>query len=83
MITLKEAFKIAQDYVGQGALLSKVADETDNFWVFDYDTDKVLIGPHPIAVDKKDGRVWGIFPPLLSDEQGRALEHAKKVEVPE
>lgn len=83
MITLKEAFKIAQDHGTYGFPLSRIADETDEFWVFYLDTDKVLIGPGPIAVDKKDGRVWGIFPPLLSDEQESALEHAKKVEVPE
>lgn len=83
MITLKEAFKIAQDYNGSGIPLSRIAEETDKFWVFYLDTDKVLIGPGPIAVDKKDGRYWDVFSPLMSDEQGRALEHAKKVEVPE
>ena len=83
MITLKEAFKIAQDHGTFGFPLSRIVDETDDFWVFHLDTDKVLIGPRPIAVDKKDGRVWGIFPPALTDEQIEALENAKEVEVPQ
>lgn len=82
MITLKKAFEIAQDHGTYGFPLSRIANETDDFWVFYLDTDKVLIGPRPIAVDKKDGRVWGVSPIDMTSEQLEALENAKEVEVP-
>ena len=82
MITLKKAFEIAQDHGTYGFPLSIIANETDDFWVFYLDTDKVLIGPRPIAVDKKDGRVWGVSPIDMTSEQLEALENAKEVEVP-
>ena len=82
MITLKKAFEIAQDHGTYGFPLSRIANETDDFWVFYLDTDKVLIGQRPIAVDKKDGRVWGVSPIDMTSEQLEALENAKEVEVP-
>lgn len=39
MITLKEAFKIAHDFNGSGIPLSRIADETDDLWIFLLDTD--------------------------------------------
>lgn len=83
MITLKKAFEAAQAHCQFDIPLSRIADETDDFWVFHFDTDKILIGPRPIAVDKKDGRVWGVFPPSMPDEQLDAWENAKQVEVPQ
>lgn len=81
MITLKEAFEIAQAHGTYGFPLSRIANEAGDFWVFYLDTDKVLIGPRPIAVDKKDGRVWGVSPIDMTSEQLEALENAKEVEV--
>ena len=83
MITLKEAFKIAQDFNGSGIPLSRIADETDDFWVFNLDTDEVVIGACSIRVDKKDGSVWGASPMHMTDEQLDAWENAKQVEVPQ
>lgn len=83
MITLKEAFKIAQDFNSSDIPLSRNADETDEFWVFHLDTNKVLIGPCPTGVDKKDGRAWRAFPPIMTDEQLDAWDNAKEVEVPQ
>lgn len=83
MITLKEAFKIAQASGTFGFPLSRIADETEDFWVFNLDTDKVLIGPCSIRVDKKDGSVWGASPMHMTDEQLDAWENAKQVEVPQ
>ena len=62
MITLKKAFEIAQAHGTYGYPLSRIADETDDFWIFYLDTDEVLIGPTPIAVEKKNGRVWAFIP---------------------
>lgn len=83
MITLKEAFKIAQDFNGSGIPLSRIADETDDFWVFNLDTDEVVIGACSIRVDKKDGSVWGASPMHMTDEQLDAWENARQVEVPQ
>lgn len=60
MITLKEAFKIAQDFNGSGIPLSRIADETDDLWIFLLDMDGVVIGrPADIAVDKKTVVLFG------------------------
>lgn len=83
MITLKEAFKIAQDFNGSGIPLSRIADGTDDFWVFNLDTDEVVIGACSIRVDKKDGSVWGASPMHMTDEQLDAWENARQVEVPQ
>lgn len=83
MITLKEAFKIAQDFNGSGIPLSRIADETDDFWVFNLDTDEVVIGACSIRVDKKDGSVWGASPMHMTDEQLDAWGNARQVEVPQ
>lgn len=82
MITLKKAFEIAQTYCKSDIPLSRIADDTKDFWVFHLDTDEVLIGPCPTGVDKKDGRAWRVFPPSMTEEQLEALENAKEVEVP-
>lgn len=82
MITLKEAFKIAQYFNGSGIPLSRIADETDDFWVFNLDTDEVVIGACSIRVDKKDGSVWGASPMHMTDEQYDAWENSRQVEVP-
>ena len=63
MITLKEAFKIAQDFNSSCIPLSRIADETDDLWIFLLDTDEILIGPADVAVDKKNrscfsGSAW-------------------------
>ena len=83
MITLKEAFKIAQEHANFGFPLSRIADETEDFWVFNLDTDEVVIGACSIRVDKKDGSVWGASPMHMTDEQLDAWENAKQVEVPQ
>lgn len=84
MITLKEAFKIAQDFNGSGILLSRIADETDDLWIFLLDMDGVVIGrPADIAVDKKNGRAFRAVPGFITDKQYDARENAKQVEVPQ
>lgn len=83
MITLKEAFKIAQDFNGSGIPLSRIADETDDLWIFLLDTDEVLIGPADVAVDKKTGRAFRAVPGFMTDEQLDAWENARQVEVPQ
>ena len=83
MITLKEAFKIAQEYANFGFPLSRIADEIDDLWIFLLDTDEVLIGPADVAVDKKTGRAFRAVPGFMTDKQYEAWENAKKVEVPQ
>ncbi|WP_176011742.1 hypothetical protein [Victivallis sp. Marseille-Q1083] len=78
MITIEKAFELAQKANVTGISLSRTADETADYWCFYYDTDDVLIGPRPVAVNKKDGKVWGVFYPEHADE----LDNAKKIEVP-
>lgn len=82
MITLKKAFEIAQAHGTYGYPLSRIADETDDFWIFYLDTDEVLIGPTPIAVEKKNGRVWGFSPIHMAPEQyDEIVNNARQVEV--
>ena len=81
MITLKKAYELAQAFTESDFPLSRTAVEADNFWVFYLDTDEILIGPRPVAVDKKDGRTWSVFPPSMTAEQCEALDNAKEVEV--
>ena len=84
MITLKEAFKIAQDFNGSGIPLNRIADETDDLWIFLLDMDGVVIGrPADIAVDKKNGRAFRAEPEFMTDEQLDAWENARQVEVPQ
>ena len=83
MITLIEAFKIAHASGSFGFPLSRIAVETDDFWVFNLDTDEVVIGACSIRVDKKDGSVWGASPMHMTDEQLDAWENARQVEVPQ
>ena len=83
MITLKEAFKIAQDFNGSGIPLSRIADETDDLWIFLLDTDEVLIGSADVAVDKKTGRAFRAVPGFMTDKQYDAWENARQVEVPQ
>ena len=78
MITIEKAFELAQKANITGIPLSRTADETASYWCFYYDTDEVLIGLLPIAVNKKDGKIWGVFYPEHADE----LDNAKQIEVP-
>ena len=61
MITIEKAFELAQKANVTGISLSRTADETADYWCFYYDTDDVLIGPRPVAVNKNDGKVWSVF----------------------
>ena len=78
MITIEKAFELAQKANVTGISLSRTADETADYWCFYYDTDDVLIGPRPVAVNKNDGKVWSVFYAKHADE----LDSAKKIEVP-
>lgn len=83
LIALKEAFKIAQASDTFGLPLSRIADETKDFWFFNLDAEEVVIGACSIRVDNKDGSVWGASPMHMTDEQLDAWENARQVVVPQ
>ncbi len=84
MITFKQAFELAKAANKESVPLKKTADDAGDFWVFerDYNIDAIIIGEQPIAVDKKDGKVWRWFPPSMTKKQWDACLHAKKVKIP-
>lgn len=78
MITLKKAYELANKYNSTGIPLQHSALDVDSYWLFDYDTKEVLIGPRPIAVNKKDGQAWLLFYP----EHAKELDGAKEIPIP-
>ncbi len=82
MISFKQAYKIARKEITDSWKIIRILDAPE-FWLFCDERSEIMpIGYNPIAVNKKDGRVWGVFPPAMTDEQLEALENAKEVEVP-